>query len=506
MIDWITGNAPKVDERTVATAGADPALVGGRYELGALLGTGASAVVRRALDRVSGRTFAVKLFHAGASAHDRRRQQREMRALAALHHPGLVALHDGGVEDGRPFIVTDLVEGPTLAERLDVGPLDPDEVLRIGARLADALAHVHGAGIVHRDLKPANVLLGADGPRLADFGIARALDGTAVTGTGYVVGTAAYLAPEQVRGEWVGPEADVYALGLVLLESLTGRREYPGALVESATARLHRPPCIPTGLPFALDTALRAMTALDQFDRPARPCRDDAGCRTVAPSRRRSGAHRRARPCPRIAGRRRSWRSRRWCRRPPCRPEHPVPSVTRATRSVGKPHGGGGPVAACAVEPASAGVALHRMAATLGESAEARGSGGGGREALRIRHSGEADETSRLNGPPIVCVGDFRGRRLDRRRWPATGGTTTAPGSDHTRSDGAVLTDGAAPIRGPRPGPGAAANLRARAALHRGELFLPSPSSPTWRSAACGRTTGAAGATGASRSWSRPGS
>ena len=285
MIDWITGNARTVDERTVATAGADPAVVGGRYELGALLGTGASAVVRRGLDRVSGRTFAVKLFHAGASAHDRRRQQREMRALATLHHPGLVALYDGGVEDGRPFIVTDLVEGPTLAERLDAGPLDPEELLGIGARLADALAHVHRAGIVHRDLKPANVLLGADGPRLADFGIARALDGTAVTGTGYVVGTAAYLAPEQVRGEWVGPEADVYALGLVLLESLTGRREYPGALVESATARLHRPPGIPTGLPFALDTALRAMTALDPADRPTA-----ADVATMLAADRRAGA------------------------------------------------------------------------------------------------------------------------------------------------------------------------------------------------------------------------
>jgi serine/threonine protein kinase len=200
VIGWITGNVRFVDQGTVATTGADPMVVGGRYELGALLGTGASAVVRRASDRISGQTFAVKLFHVGASAHDRRRQQREMRALATLHHPGLVALHDGGVEDGRPFIVTDLVEGPTLAERLEKGPLDPDDALRIGARLADALAHVHRGGIVHRDLKPANVLLGADGPRLADFGIARALDGTAVTGTGYVVGTAAYLAPEQVRG------------------------------------------------------------------------------------------------------------------------------------------------------------------------------------------------------------------------------------------------------------------------------------------------------------------
>ena len=125
--------------------------------------------------------MAVKLFHPGASAHDHRQLQQELSALALLHHPGLVGLHDGGIEDGRPFIVTDLVEGPTLAERLEAGPLDPDEVLGIGARLADALAHVHAAGIVHRDLKPANVLLGADGPRLADFGIARALDSTAAT-------------------------------------------------------------------------------------------------------------------------------------------------------------------------------------------------------------------------------------------------------------------------------------------------------------------------------------
>jgi eukaryotic-like serine/threonine-protein kinase len=265
VIVRITGNAGPVDGRQVD----EIAVLGGRYELGALLGTGASAVVRRASDRLSGRTFAVKLFHAGASEHDRRRQQREMEALAALHHPGLVGLHDGGVEDGRPYIVTDLVEGPSLAERLAERPLSAGEVRRVGARLADALAHVHASGIVHRDLKPANVLLGSDGrPRLADFGIARALDGTAVTGTGFVVGTAAYLAPEQVRGEFVGPEADVYALGLVLLECLTGRREYPGALVESATARLHRPPDIPGKLPTAMRTTLLAMTALEPAARP----------------------------------------------------------------------------------------------------------------------------------------------------------------------------------------------------------------------------------------------
>ncbi len=266
MIVRGSGNAVIVDGQDVAT---HPAVLGGRYELGALLGSGASAVVRRALDRVSGRTFAVKLFHAGASSSDRRRQQREMSALAALHHPGLVGLHDGGVEADRPYIVTDLVEGQSLAERIAERPLDAAEVLRLGARLADALAHVHANGIVHRDLKPANVLMDVDGrPRLADFGIARAVDGTAVTGTGYVIGTAAYLAPEQVRGEWVGPEADVYALGLVLLESLKGHREYPGALVESATARLYRAPGIPEELPSALRSALHAMTALEPAARP----------------------------------------------------------------------------------------------------------------------------------------------------------------------------------------------------------------------------------------------
>ncbi|NMH77385.1 serine/threonine-protein kinase [Pseudonocardia xinjiangensis] len=243
-------------------------LIAGRYALGRVLGTGSSAVVHRARDLRSGDEVAVKRFHSGSSPHDLRQQRREMTVLARLDHPGLVGLHDGGTEDGRPFVVTDLVEGPTLAQRISAGPIAPGAVRTLGRQLAEALAHVHSGGIVHRDVKPANVLLDGVRPRLADFGIARALDGTAATATGCVVGTAAYLAPEQVRGEAVGPPVDVYALGLVLLEALTGRREYPGLAVESATARLHRCPAVPRGLPGGLGELLDAMTRSDPRQRP----------------------------------------------------------------------------------------------------------------------------------------------------------------------------------------------------------------------------------------------
>jgi serine/threonine protein kinase len=268
-----------VPDEAVAHGDA-PRVVAGRYELGPVLGTGSSAVVHRARDLRRGVEVAIKCFRPGASEHDLRQQRREMALLAHLDHPGLVRLHDGGSVDGRPFVVTDLVEGPTLAQRIAEGPpLAPGVVRRLGAQLADALAYVHAAGIVHRDVKPANVLLGgwpaggsrqSDGgrPRLADFGIARTLDATATTADGCVVGTAAYLAPEQVRGELVAPATDVYALGLVLLEALTGRREFPGAAVESATARLHRSPAVPAGLPGGLGAVLTAMTQHDPRRRP----------------------------------------------------------------------------------------------------------------------------------------------------------------------------------------------------------------------------------------------
>jgi serine/threonine protein kinase len=247
-------------------------LIAGRYTLGRTLGAGAAAVVHAGRDLRTNARVAVKLYRKDGTAV-RLQQQRELEALAHLHHPGLVTLHDGGTEpgpDGRTYVVTDLVDGPTLATRMQRGPLPVGEVRALGAALAAALAHVHARGFVHRDVKPANILLdhGRE-PRLADFGIARALDGTVATATGAVAGTAAYLAPEQVRGELVGPPTDVYALGLVLIEARTGRREYPGAMVESATARLYRRPAMPEGLPRDLAVLLYAMTDPDPAARPS---------------------------------------------------------------------------------------------------------------------------------------------------------------------------------------------------------------------------------------------
>ncbi len=275
----------------------DGDLVAGRYRLGAAVGMGSSAVVRQARDERTGRRVAVKLIHQHAGEHERGQHRREVAALVRMRHPGVVGLVDRGIHDGQPFLVTDLVDGPTLAEEITAGPLEPQRVRRIGIGLAGALAHVHAAGVVHRDLKPANVILdNGRRPRLADFGIARPFDGAAQTDTGTVVGTAAFLAPEQAQGLRVGPPADVYALGLVLLEALTGRREYPGPAAESAMARLHRAPAVPDDLPGPLPGALRAMTAADPAGRPSAA---DV-VRLLAPRptghRRARGRHRSTRP------------------------------------------------------------------------------------------------------------------------------------------------------------------------------------------------------------------
>ncbi|PYY41460.1 serine/threonine-protein kinase [Curtobacterium sp. MCPF17_046] len=249
-------------------------LIGGRYRVTGTLGHGGMASVYRAVDEQLGREVAVKLFRIGPVDHgERARAEAEIHVLAGLRSPNLVTLFDAALDtaDGDSFLVMELVPGSDLATRLREGPLDTVTTARVGAQVAEGLAAVHAQGIVHRDVKPANVLLEQDGEhvKLADFGIALLRDAARVTGTGTVIGTAAYLAPEQVLGQPVTGEADVYALGLMLLEALTGKQAFPGSAVEAATARLARAPEIDQHLPTAWRTLLHVMTAQHPEDRPS---------------------------------------------------------------------------------------------------------------------------------------------------------------------------------------------------------------------------------------------
>jgi len=256
-------------------------LLSGRYRLGELIGRGGMASVYTATDLNLGRDVALKLFAPqSADADELRRQQAEIELLATLNHPSLVTLFDAGTdtripEEPRPFLTMELVDGQDLRTRIRHSPVPLHELAVIGAGVADALAYVHSLGIVHRDIKPANILLVQVRPgeplrpKLTDFGIARIIDGTRLTATGTMVGTAAYLSPEQARGADIGPASDVYSLGLVLLEGIKGEVEYPGSAVESAVARLHRSPAIPESVPSEWAQLIRAMTAMDPLDRPA---------------------------------------------------------------------------------------------------------------------------------------------------------------------------------------------------------------------------------------------
>jgi hypothetical protein len=255
-------------------------IVAGRYRVDTLIGRGGMAAVYRAQDMSLGRTVALKLFAAtGESDKDEGRKTSEIRLLASLKHHALVTLYDasdGSALDGEPaFMAMELVEGPTLSQLLDAGPLDRREVARMGVDLAEALHVVHAAGIVHRDLKPSNVLLEeSTSPdrtfrvKLADFGIAYVVDSTRLTLPGTLVGTAAYLSPEQAKGEPPTPASDVYSLGLVLLEALTGVRAFPGSMIEAATARLLRDPVVPESVGADWAALLVAMTNRDPEQRP----------------------------------------------------------------------------------------------------------------------------------------------------------------------------------------------------------------------------------------------
>ena len=216
---------------------------GGRYRLERPLGHGGMASVYLAHDAELDRPVAVKLLAeslAGDTAF-RQRFLREARLAARLSHPNVVAVFDAGEADGgRPYIVMEYVEGTTLEGR---GPLPPAEGVALAVQACHGLAHAHAAGLVHRDVKPHNLLLRSDGTlKVADFGIARAAEATALTQVGTVLGTAAYLAPEQAAGEEVTAAADVYSLGAVLYELLTGRPPYePASLADLADRPEIRP-------------------------------------------------------------------------------------------------------------------------------------------------------------------------------------------------------------------------------------------------------------------------
>jgi serine/threonine protein kinase len=255
--------------------------LGGRYRLLEPIGHGSMGTVHRARDEHLGRDVAVKLIQTPAlSAVDLRRDEDEVKVLARLNHPSLVTLFDAGsdlLETHLPqiYMVMELIRGPDLRDRLSRGALPPVDVAQIGHDLAEGLDYVHDQGVIHRDVKPANIMMfdyrhhGARvRAKLTDFGIAVMMEAPLARG-GTFVGTAAYVSPEQAKSETLGPSSDIYSLGLVLLECLTGVVSYPGPPLPSALARLLRAPHIPAELHPRWVRLLRAMTAADPTARPS---------------------------------------------------------------------------------------------------------------------------------------------------------------------------------------------------------------------------------------------
>jgi eukaryotic-like serine/threonine-protein kinase len=249
-------------------------IAGGRYRVERVLGEGAMAKVLLAHDGELGREVAVKLLDETLAADPsfRARFAREARVAAGLSHPNIVTVFDVGEIDGRPFIVMELVPGRTLEERLRRdGTLSANDVLAIARQVCAGLEHAHANGLVHRDLKPGNLIERDDGTiKIADFGIARAIEGTELTETGTVVGTAAYLAPEQAEAGTVTPATDLFALGVVLYELLTGRQPWKvETLAQLAGRREVTPPELPADTPPGLRAAIERSIRPDPEDRPS---------------------------------------------------------------------------------------------------------------------------------------------------------------------------------------------------------------------------------------------
>ena len=218
----------------------------GPYEIVAPLGAGGMGEVYRARDTRLGRDVAVKVLpqHLSTDPEFRARFEREAKTISSLNHPHICTLHDVGRQGDTDYLVMELIEGETLAHRLERGPLPSAEVLRLGGQIADALDRAHRAGVVHRDLKPGNVMLTRGGAKLMDFGLAREdrVDGPSsssltmaaltksqpLTAHGTIVGTFQYMAPEQLEGKEADARSDLWSFGCVLYEMATGKRAFEG--------------------------------------------------------------------------------------------------------------------------------------------------------------------------------------------------------------------------------------------------------------------------------------
>jgi hypothetical protein len=252
-------------------------LLGGRYRLIRRIATGGMGVVWEAEDAVLHRPVAVKILSDSLSSDDRfvERFRREATAAARLSHPSVAGVFDYGVDDGSHFIVMELIRGETLAARLARGPLPWQEAVRITELAADALQHAHTEGVVHRDVKPGNIMLShGGGVKVMDFGIAAAAGAAPITVSGTTMGTATYISPEQAGGQRATSASDVYSLGVVLYEMLTGRPPFSGNTpVAVASAHVHEAvapvrslaPEVPAHVAAACERAL----AKDPAHRPA---------------------------------------------------------------------------------------------------------------------------------------------------------------------------------------------------------------------------------------------
>jgi Tol biopolymer transport system component len=273
----------------------------GPYEVAAELGAGGMGVVYRATDSNLGRSVALKVLPEAFAADPERlaRFEREARLLAALNHPNIAQIHGLEVAGETRALVMELVEGPTLAERLLAGPLALEDALAIARQIAEALEAAHEKGIVHRDLKPANVKLTRDGTvKVLDFGLAKALDpgvpggaapdithsptlAVAPTQLGMILGTAAYMSPEQARGGVVDKRADIWAFGVVLWETLAGRRLFEGDTASDVLAAVLRQEIDWTALPPATPAAIRRLLRRCLERQPKNRLHDIADARLV---------------------------------------------------------------------------------------------------------------------------------------------------------------------------------------------------------------------------------